>query len=414
MSLLTRRGLLLAKVESTYNVDASPDPLTDAVLVESPDFTADISVLERNFATFDLSPKAHSIGRKLAGMTFTTELRGNGKQNSGALADAPIIGRLLRACGYSETALTAAESSDVTEVGEHARSVTWTTGGTLTNTEEVSYFLTVTTAGGTGTAEVKITSDHPSETEQTGVVLTDATSITVGSLGLEITPDLGGNNVEVGQEWCVSLSPTGLRYDPVSDSQESVTLYLYLDGVLHKMPGGRGTFSLNGEAGQYGKIEWQFTGQFVKPVDATMPTNAKYETALPPQVELARLRVGGYPAVVNAFSFDQANSINVRPDANGSDGYDGVNITERAPTGGIDPEATLVASQDWWGQLADAKVMPFQMRFGTQAGNTVWVKSEGVQYTGLTYQDRNGTRTYDAGLKFSRRQGNDEVRFVFC
>jgi hypothetical protein len=35
-----------------------------------------------------------------------------------------------------------------------------------------------------------------------------------------------------------------------------------------------------------------------------------------------------------------------------------------------------------------------------------------VQYTGLTYQDRNGIRTYDAQLRFSRVLGNDEMTIV--
>ena len=59
--------------------------------------------------------------------------------------------------------------------------------------------------------------------------------------------------------------------------------------------------------------------------------------------------------------------------------------------------------------MGAAERMPFQMRCGTLAGNTVWFIAPSVQYTGLTYQDRNGIRTYDAQLRFSRINGNDEM-----
>ena len=37
-----------------------------------------------------------------------------------------------------------------------------------------------------------------------------------------------------------------------------------------------------------------------------------------------------------------------------------------------------------------------------------------TQYTGLTYADRNGILAYDAGMKFARANGDDEMTFYFC
>ena len=48
--LLTRRAVLLAKIETTYNVEIVPSASTDAILVESPEFMPDMTVLKRNFA----------------------------------------------------------------------------------------------------------------------------------------------------------------------------------------------------------------------------------------------------------------------------------------------------------------------------------------------------------------------------
>lgn len=63
--------------------------------------------------------------------------------------------------------------------------------------------------------------------------------------------------------------------------------------------------------------------------------------------------------------------------------------------------------------LATASRMPFQMRIGHVLGNTVWMFAPNVQYSGLTYTDRNGILSYDAGLRFARHKSNDEVMFFF-
>jgi hypothetical protein len=44
-------------------------------------------------------------------------------------------------------------------------------------------------------------------------------------------------------------------------------------------------------------------------------------------------------------------------------------IPARKPEGGIDPEADLVANNDFWGNFAAALRMPFQMRVGDEPGN---------------------------------------------
>jgi hypothetical protein len=36
-----------------------------------------------------------------------------------------------------------------------------------------------------------------------------------------------------------------------------------------------------------------------------------------------------------------------------------------------------------------------------------------TQYTGLTYRNRTGLRTYDAGLKVAQYAGDDEIIFAF-
>jgi hypothetical protein len=409
--LLTRRAVLLAGVETTYNTALSLGG-GDGFLVENPDYRVDPTVLERNFARADLSPLGHIVGRKLARMTFRTELRGNGRQHGGELADAPLIARLFRACGYALDSLADPAATAMVPIGQHANDVAWTVAaGVLETTDVIAYYLEVTTGGASGTAEIAITSDSVGE-GNAATVVTSASALTIGAAGLQATPTFSGNLI-IGQRWVLWALPTGQLLEPVSDAFESLHLDMFFDGTRHRLTGGRGTFSLNAEAGQYATIDWDFVGQYHAPVDAALPTPT-FETTLPPVVELARLRLDDYSAVVNALSFTQGNDIQPRPDVNAADGYAGVRIVDRKPEGGLDPEAALVASHDFWGRMSAADRMPFQMRVGRVAGNRIWLLAPGVQYSGLTYRDRNGLRAYDAGLKFTRQSGNDEIMFLLA
>ncbi len=529
--LLTRRAVLQVAVESVYRQEAAVG-VNDALYVEEPDYAVDVNLLERDFARDDLSPLANIVGRRLASMTFTTELKGNGAQHSGLASDAPLIARLFRACGYSLTEIGASDITPVFPIGNHTNEVDWSAsggsatgtltatdqpadgetvtigtkvytfeqaltdvdgnvaigatlaatllnlsraingtggvpgtdyassttphpdvraeatattvevtaltvgsagngittgtnvgdftwgGGTLaggaelaSNADVIGYFLEVTTGGASGVAEITVSSDTPGEGSAAAVV-TSGTPFSLGTHGLEITPNFSGD-LPVGTKWVVWLLSTGLKLDPISDEFESLTMVLNMDGVQHKMLGSFGTFTVNAEAGDYARIEWEFQGTFEDPTDMPMPI-CNYEKSLPSQVELARLRIDSDYTIVNAFSYTQNNDIQIRPDVSSKEGYVGTRIVSRSPEGGIDPEAELVANHDFWGKMGKAERMSFQMRVGTDRGNTVWFLAPSVQYTGLTYQDRNGIRTYDAQLKFSRVLGNDEFSIFLC
>lgn len=409
--LLTRRAVVRAAVETVYNTPVVMGA-NDGVLVASPQFTADPNVLERNFTRDTLSKQSHIIGRMMAKMEFETELRGNSKQQLGTLLSAPILSRLLRACGYAITANATPKGGAVFEVNTHLNEVAWTVdSSTLTNTDVINYRLKVITGGASGAATVQVLSETVGEANA-AVAITSGSVFSVGSKGLKLTPTFTGNLV-AGAEWVIWVYPIGLSLDPISNGFESITLEMFKDGVKHTMPGSFGTFVITAAAGTFATIKWTFMGTWQQPVDQAMPTPI-YERTLPSMVELARLRMDGFYAVVETFTFDQKNDVQIRPDVSSEQGYIGTRIVSRSPEGGINPEADLVANYDFWGQMRAAARMPFQMRVGKDIGNTVWITAPSTQYSGMTYSDRQGILAYDAGLKFAGYRNDDEVKFYFC
>jgi hypothetical protein len=99
MTLVTRRKVLLFKVESTYNTDPTPVGSADAVLVEDFQWTNEgLKMIARPAIRSSMGTLKQIYAGRLASFTFSAEVKG-----SGAAGTAPEIGQLLRACGLDET-----------------------------------------------------------------------------------------------------------------------------------------------------------------------------------------------------------------------------------------------------------------------------------------------------------------------
>lgn len=98
MAKLTRRRILLAKIESSYNTDAAPVG-TDAVLVEDIQWQPEgLRMVERPAIRSSLGALQHMYGGSLMSLTFQAEVKG-----SGTAGTAPELGTLLRACAMDAT-----------------------------------------------------------------------------------------------------------------------------------------------------------------------------------------------------------------------------------------------------------------------------------------------------------------------
>jgi hypothetical protein len=102
MPIYARKTALLAKLETTYGVDATPT--TDDV-VEIFDFsiTPNIDKVERNPYRPTLSPVAAIPGKRYTELSFYVELKGAGIDSTTGLAKQPKVVDLLQGCGFELT-----------------------------------------------------------------------------------------------------------------------------------------------------------------------------------------------------------------------------------------------------------------------------------------------------------------------
>jgi len=507
--ILTQRALMLAKIESTFNVDAAPTPSSDALLVMNADFRINPNVLRRNFYRPSLSQLPIAIGRKLAQCQFTHELKGSGVNGT-----APKIGTLLRGCGFSQTQIASGASSQIATAAAYpfnaGPTVTWgktaaptkgfgrwkakvvlggasatakiqvfgapadyddavalpaddysalvmgpgaTTTVTVDTTNPLSVTYTVATpqigdvivvsVGGlrykytvasavanteaSALAAIMVDTNTRFTAAAVGAVITAtitggvttvttaSTAVALGQSSATVTPSWTGNLV-LNDYWNIDTYDAGYHYVPISNNFESLTIYMYYDGSLHRLTGCMGTVVFTMAAGNYASAQFTFTGQYINPDDQPLPLTPTFERSIPQQVELAELMIGNLKRLrAQQFTVDMGITINPRESVSHPDGYDGVLYTGRDPKGGANPEMNLESVEPYWRHLAAADVLKFFGRCGTNKNNIVTFSSNSIQLTGNQYQDRNNNRVYDLGYEFKRDTdaGDDEIRITF-
>lgn len=308
--MLTRKTVILAKIESNYGVDPTPTVSANALLVKDVDLKINGETLERDFIRSSLSGLQFVRGVKDCDVSFKTELKGTGTR--GVLPAFGWEGTLFRACGMSET-------------------------------------------------------------------VSAATSIT---------------------------------YVPVSTAFESVTLYVYKDGIFHKITGARGSFKILLEVGKYGEVQWTFKGLYNATVDGS-PAAQTFSGIIPTPVLSAGITVGAYAAVATKMELDIGHSLALRKSINAASGVVEAIITGRNAVGSFDPDTVTEATHTFWANWAAATAIALNIGpIGATSGNIIQITAPKLQYKDITYGDDNGVLKYQVPFELAMNAGDDELSIV--
>ena len=210
-----------------------------------------------------------------------------------------------------------------------------------------------------------------------------------------------------------NVPATSDTYKPASSGHESCTIYAYQDGKRTILTGCRGTFTLKAEAGMPSRLQFTMTGHVSVPTDTALVTPT-YDSTVPVAFKSAGFSIDGYSAIIAALNLDAGNQMATPPDCNASDGFGEIQIVSRAITGSFDPEDTLVATEDWWGNFVAGTNMALTTGvIGSTAGNRYQISCPAVYYSNLSQGDRDGIRTLEAPFAAVESSGNDELSLAF-
>ena len=387
MPLLSRKRLILTKIESTYGTDSSPAG-TDAVLVRNLEVTPiEAETVSRDLIRPYLGNSTQILSQTRVVISFEVELAGSGTAGTASRVDS-----LLRSCGFAATT-TGSAVTGTAQAGA-AGSITLASGASAVDDYYNGMVISIT--GGTGSGSKGIITDYVGSTKVATVQKSTAAFTPAASSTYSIGANVG--------------------YRPVSSSFASSTIYFNNDGVLHKATGCRGTCELSMEVGQIPTINFELTGIYNAPTDTAAPAVTYSDQATPlifkADNTLAVNVLGYSDACIQSINLDIANEIVYRELVGCTKQ---VLITNRAPAGEVMIEAPTIAAKDYFTAATDETTGLLCFQHGTTAGNIVTMVAPTVDLGNPTYDDSDGIQMLNLPyIAIPSSAGNDEVVLTFA
>ena len=385
MALLSRKRLILCKSEASYGVDITPAG-TDALLVRSLDVTPiEADVVSRNLIRNYLGNSDQLLAQTRVSISFQVEMAG-----SGAAATAPRFSSLLKACGMAETITAAAVTGSAVAGG--ANTITLAAGASAVDDFYNGMVISITS--GTGNGHIGLITNYVGSTKVATVQASTATFVPGASSAYSIAANVG--------------------YLPVSTGFSSATIYFNNDGVLHKITGARGTFTLTTSVGEIPTIDFQLTGIYNAPTDTAAPTTTYSDQATPVIFKAGNtsaFSILNYTACLQSLSFNVANETVYRELVGCTKE---VMITNRAPAGECMIEAPTIAQKDFFTIANNDTTGTLTLLHGSTAGNRVTLLAPNVDITNPSYADQDGIQMLNIPyVAIPTTAGNDEVKLTF-
>lgn len=403
---LTRRAVVLAKVQSAEGSAATTSKYLNGLLISNLSFNPDAPPIERNFLRDSLSPLPYRVGRRLMNATFDFELK------SGPAAGArPEWSPLMRAAGMQET-ITA----------------------TVTSIRTAALKWTVSPAAGAGIFYVELAAGgDPSITNPTVVreggedmtrgatILTlkpgqfaygDADTLGYTTIYVRLTDDADPDSKAI--DYLERVAGTSISYDFRDTSHEFATIDVYPDGKLIRLVDSLVDItSINYNAGGIPTASARVQADYTTPTDVALPTAVNYHTHLPPIAQNMAFTFDAFATgVVPSFSVNFANQLSERLDLNSANGFKGMRYTGRNPTGQVTMEQESVATFPAFTRWENGTEMTWSTTIGS-AGTRLTFSSPSVQITSIQSADiNNGIRGWNMELRFNAPSTAKEFKIL--
>jgi hypothetical protein len=217
-------------------------------------------------------------------------------------------------------------------------------------------------------------------------------------------------------------------YTPITNNQESVTLWYYDSGVLHKALGCRGNVKLDLTAGNRPVMSFTFNG-LDGVASAGTPSGTSFASFITPLVVVdansgdltfgGTVASSGAPAITGGTVYPSLGlelDLGLSADFTPLLGGESVDITARALNGAIKLDLTAAQEVTFRGTVLNATLQAMSLLHGTTAGNRVIVHQPSVQLYDWSKEEVNGKRLVGyktRGVPTPAGSGNDELRLVF-
>jgi hypothetical protein len=184
---------------------------------------------------------------------------------------------------------------------------------------------------------------------------------------------------------------TKVTYAPVSESFNSCTIYVNIDGVTHKVIGCRGTVSLSMAVGQIPVYQFELMGIYQSPVDVAFSSiGTSYSGFQSPLVfnntNSTGFQFHSYAAELQSLELQVGMDMVYRELVGNTKE---VLLTNRNTTGTAQFDAVLMATKDYFTAATTSATGNCTVTHGTTAGNRVKVTVPRANITTINYVEAN-------------------------
>lgn len=220
------------------------------------------------------------------------------------------------------------------------------------------------------------------------------------------------------------VASTRVDYTPITTAVDSLSIYWYDDGVLHKLLGARGDASFKLNLAGIPVISYTFTGLYGGVSVASNPSVTLTAFKTPEVItdtNTGDITLGathlstGAPTLTGGTVYPSkgleimlGNSVNHRPLLGGET----IEITGREVTGKMSLDLQASQEATFMSDVRANTLTSLGFTHGTVAGNKTLIFAPSVQRVDPAKQDDQGQRLIDFGLRMMPVNGNDELRIV--
>lgn len=393
MPLLSRKRWILAESEgANYGVD--PTPLAaNAIQCSAMEITPLAGeTVQRTLIRKYLGANATLVATEQVQASIEVEMTGSGTPGT-----PPAFAPLLLACGMAET-ITASPVTGTAQAGG-SNTITLEAGASAVDDYYVGMPISITSGLGNGSTALITAYNGTTKVA------------TVAPFEANITYD----------NTSVYSIPANVLYTPISEisgvADTSATVYYFIDQVLHKMIGSRGTMTLNAQLNQIPKLSFNLTSLYTTPVDQATPAPTYGNQSLPQIFKngnAGAYQFLGTKSCLESVSLDIGNDVQYRALVGCTKE---VIIVDRASSGTVMIEAPTIAQKDYFTAALDDNLEgsgPMSFLHGTAAGQRISLVAPNCDMGQPTYADSQGIHMLN--LPFTAvptTSGNDEWRLCF-
>lgn len=213
-------------------------------------------------------------------------------------------------------------------------------------------------------------------------------------------------------------------YLPITDSQDSVTIQVDDNGVLHTLLGARGSVSLDFSLNNVPKLKFKFFGLDGGDTAGSI-TVASYAAFKQPQLVSdaftgdliigGTMTASGVPAITGGTPYPSTGievDVGAKPEHFDLLGGQSIEITDRAVKGKISLDLTAAQEIAFYNSIKAGTLQSVGLVHGTVVGNRFAIFGPAVQFKSPEKKDMKGKRMLDYEVIFTPTAGNDELQII--